>query len=787
MAVDKRISYEDIKDASIEVEGEIPQDVVLNEEVETVDFEEDSTGAMVPSQPELPPVNFNSNLADYLTDQDLDMMSIELLGDIADDKTSREDYYETYVKGLDLLGFKLEERTRPFRGASSVTHPVLAEAVTQFQAQAYRELLPAGGPVKTKIMGTPTPEVEEQADRVKDFMNYQITTVMKDYDPETDQMLFYLPLAGSTFKKIYYDAVLQRAKSEFVPAEDLIVPYHASNLEQAERVTHVIKMNGIELEKKKALGLYRDVELQPYDDTSNVQDKYDQIDGAKATAYKSDEYTLFECHCYLDIPGFEDPNGMKLPYIVTVDEGSGKVLSVYRNYDQQDPLKKKKDYFVHYKFLPGLGFYGYGLIHMIGGLSKTATLALRQLLDAGTLSNLPAGFKTRGLRIRDDDQPLQPGEFRDVDAPGGTIQGSLINLPYKGPDQTLFQLLNFCVGAAKNFVSVADAKIADMGSNNPVGSTIAMLERGSQVMSSIHKRLHYAQKEEFQLLAQVFKLFLPPVYPYATSGGNMMVKVSDFDDRVDVVPVSDPNIFSMAQRVALAQQQLQLAQSNPQIHNLREAYRRMYQALNIQNIDQILPPPPQPTPQDPGTENANSLRSLPIQVFPGQNHKAHIEAHRFFMSSALIKSNPAILGVLQAHISDHISSMVREEVNAQIESNIQGQIQQLGRQLQPQEIQAIQMEAENQIAQKIAEETAKLVVEEQLTIEGAGEDPLLKLKERELELREMEILRKAQEDQDQKELDSMRLMQKDKIDEEKVRISQERNDINAAKVNRNGR
>jgi len=525
------------------------------------------------------------------------------------------------------------------------------------------------------------------------------------------------------------------------------------------------------------------IELQPYDDTSNVQDKYDQIDGAKATAYKSDEYTLFECHCYLDIPGFEDPNGMKLPYIVTVDEGSGKVLSVYRNYDEQDPLKKKKDYFVHYKFLPGLGFYGYGLIHMIGGLSKTATLALRQLLDAGTLSNLPAGFKTRGLRIRDDDQPLQPGEFRDVDAPGGTIQGALMNLPYKGPDQTLFQLLNFCVGAAKNFVSVADAKIADMGSNNPVGSTIAMLERGSQVMSSIHKRLHYAQKEEFQLLAQVFKLFLPPVYPYVTSGGNQTIKVTDFDDRVDVIPVSDPNIFSMAQRVALAQQQLQLAQSAPQIHNIREAYKRMYQALNIQNIDQILPPPSQPQPADPATENANALRSMPLQVFPGQNHKAHIEAHRFFMSSMLIKSNPAILGVFQAHISDHISSMVREQVNTEVEQKIQSQ----GGQLMPPQIQAIQMEAENMIAQKIVEETAKLVAEEAATMEDAGEDPLIKLKERELDLREMDILRRASEDQDQKEIDSMRLMQKDKIDEEKVKISQERNDINAAKIKTNGR
>ena len=506
MAVDNRITTDiNYNEDKVEVEGDPLEIIQPGSEEEVREFVEDAQGNMQPlvDQPN-PEEGHDSNLAIYLSDEQLDSISIELMSSIEDDKTSREDWETQYTKGLDLLGFKYEERSRPFRGASAVTHPVLSEAAVQFQSQAYKELLPANGPVKTSIIGQSNEQLEEQAQRVRDFMNYQITHVMKDYETETDQMLFYLPLAGSAFRKIFYDSTEEKARSQFVPAEDLIVPYGASYLDEAERVTHVIKMNEIELKKKQIFGMYRDVDVRPYNEDDPVQDKYDQLEGVKSKGYTSDMYTLYESHCYLDLPGYEDSDGQKLPYIVTVDESSNKVLSIYRNYEQGDPLRKKKAYFVHYKFLPGLGFYGFGLIHMIGGLSRTATVALRQLLDAGTLSNLPAGFKARGIRIRDDDQPLQPGEFRDVDAPSGTIQGSLINLPYKGPDQTLFALLGFCVDAAKRFVSVADSKIGDasINQNAPVGTTVALMERGTMVMSSIHKRLHNSQKQEFQLLAK---------------------------------------------------------------------------------------------------------------------------------------------------------------------------------------------------------------------------------------------------------------------------------------------
>jgi hypothetical protein len=453
--------------------------------------------------------------------------------------------------------------------------------------------------------------------------------------------------------------------SKFIPSEDLVVNYMATDLETAERVGQIVKMNRNELRKLQNAGFYRDIEVEESDEESKIQAKYDRLEGVERTEYADNAYTLYEIHCNLDIPGFEDKDaktgeetGIELPYVVTIDEGSGKVLSIYRNYKEDDPLKKKIQYFVHYKFLPGLGFYGFGLIHMLGGLSRTATATLRQLIDAGTLSNLPAGFKARGLRIKDDDSPLQPGEFRDVDAPGGDLRQGLLPLPYKGPDQVLFQLLGFCVDAGKRFAAVADMKIAETNTNAPVGTTLAMMEQGAKVMSAIHKRLHYAQKIEFKLLARVFSTSLPGEYPYQVVGGNQTVKQADFDDRIDVVPVSDPNMFSMSQRVAMAQLQLQLAQSNPEQHNLQEAYRRMYLALGVDNIEALLPPPPQPQPTDPGLENSISLLGRPLKAFEGQDHQAHIDAHRAFMSSMLVKSNLPVMSILQAHISEHISLLL---------------------------------------------------------------------------------------------------------------------------------
>ena len=736
---------------------------------------------------------FNANLAELIPDDELESLSGSLVGDYKYDKDARADWLKTYTDGLDLLGFKYEDRTKPFAGATGVTHPLLAETVTQFQAQAYKELLPPEGPIRTQIVGEITPQVEEQSQRVKEFMNYQISYEMEEYDQELDQMLFHLPLAGSAFKKVYYDAVRGRAVSKFVPAEDVVMPYVSTDMESCERVTHVVKIMGNELRKKQVGGMYRDIDVSMSPTEKNIAgEKYDDLDGITSTQ-NAEDIVLLEFHCDLDIPGFEDKNsqtgeatGIKLPYVVTVDEGSGKVLSIYRNYQENDPLRKKIQYFVHYKFLPGLGFYGFGLIHMLGGLSRTATSALRQLIDAGTLSNLPAGFKARGLRVRDDDQPLQPGEFRDVDAPGGAIRESLMLIPYKEPSATLFQLLGFVVEAGRRFASIADNKMGEGSQANPVGTTMAIMERGTKVMNAIHKRLHYAQKVEFKLLSRVFAESLPAEYPYAVRGGNRVIKQQDFDERVDILPVSDPNIFSMSQRVTLAQTQMQMATSNPQMHNMHEAYRRMYEALGVRDIDKILTPVQQPQPEDPGMENSKSLQMMKLQAFQGQNHSAHIDAHQAFMSSSLVKNNPPTMGILQSHISEHISFMAREEVMAKNQQEMQEQAQQFGGQV-PQELQQqFQMEIENQVAERIVKITEKLVAEEQEYLESQNSDPLIDLKQQELNLRSQEIQQnkdiaeqKLDLDVEKLNFEGEKLEQKDKMDKEKIQSQEDQTELRA--------
>ena len=758
MAVDRPINPEN----TVPLTDESPTDVQLVEDIGAEITPTEDGGAIVGAmEEEQIAVDFSTNLAEVLPDNELNSLSSELRQQYEDDKESRSDWIDSYTKGLDLLGFKYNERSQPFQGASGVTHPLLAESVTQFQSQAYKELLPAGGPVKCNIIGDITTEVEAQAQRVKDYMNYLITDEMEDYDPDMDQLLFYLPLAGSSFKKVYYDADLARPVAKFVPAEDLVVPYLSTDLDTCERVTHIVKMTSNDLRKAQFAGFYRDVELNdPYEEESKTQEKYNDIQGETKPA-NTDIYTLLEIHCDLDIPGFEDmdqgePTGIKIPYIVTIEEGSGKVLSIYRNYRQDDPTKRKTEYFIHYKFLPGLGFYGFGLIHMLGGLSRTATAALRQLIDAGTLSNLPAGFKARGLRIRDDDNPIQPGEFRDVDAPSGDLRNGLLPLPYKGPDQTLFALLGFVVDAGRRFAAVADAKLGEGSQANPVGTTMALLEQGSKVMSAIHKRLHYAQKKEFRILARIIAEFLPPEYPYMVAGGNRQIKQTDFDNRVDILPVSDPTIFSMSQRITLAQTQLQLAQSNPQIHNLYEAYRRMYESMGVQQIDQILPPPQQPQPMDPAMENSQVLMQTPLQAFPQQDHIAHIEAHRAFMSSYLVKNTPNIMALLQSHISQHISFVARQEIEAKNAPIFQQQAAQFGGQLPPQLLQQFQTQNEREIAQRIRELTEEMVAEEQEYLEGMTKDPLVTLKKEELGLRAEELELRAQKDGEKQALEEQK-------------------------------
>ena len=782
MAIDRRITG--AEEPSLEMESvniETP-----DMDVEAVEMQEDGSAIVNPTS-DVPELSFDSNLADFVDEDDLGIISSELIADYKSDQGSRDEWFQSYRKGLNLLGFKYEERPMPFAGSSGVTHPLLSESVTQFQAQAYKELLPAGGPVRTEILGTPDPEKEQQSQRVRDYMNYQIMHVMEEFDPELDQMLFYLPLTGSTFKKVYFDTTLGRAVSKFVASEDLVVPYMATDLETAERVTHILRRTENEVRKMQVIGMYRDVDIDPYKDESRIQETKDRIEGIEDDGYKNDNYTLLEIHCDLDLPGFEDEDGIKLPYIVTIDEGSQKILSIYRNYEENDVFKKKKQYFVHYKFLPGLGFYGFGLIHMLGGLSRTATSALRQLIDAGTLSNLPAGFKARGLRIKDDDNPLQPGEFRDVDAPSGDLRQGLLPLPYKEPSQTLFQLLGFVVQAGQRFATIADQKISDAGgAGAPVGTTMAIMERGTRVMSAIHKRMHYAQRIEFKLLAKVFKDYTEPFYPYDV-GKDVVpsVKQADFDDRIDIIPVSDPNIFSMSQRVTLAQTQLQLAQADPQSHNMYEAYKRMYQALGVHDIQAILPTPEPAAPKDPGLENADALMVKKLTAFRGQDHQAHIDAHRTFMSSILIRNNPNVTTLLQAHVMEHISLLAREQIEAQNAEQIQKIAQQYGGEIPPELQRQFQEEVEKQIAVRITEFIEEMFVEEQQSLEGQGEDPLVALKQQEINIRAQDLQRKIEKDEadigiDQQRIDADAQQHQDKIDSQED-IAQLRANVNLTK------
>ena len=694
--------------------------------------------------------DFYANLAEELPERELGRIAGELLGEFDANKASRQDWEEAYANGLELLGFTYEERTQPFRGASGVTHPLLAEAATQFQAQAFNELLPPSGPVRTVVMGSETREKVAQAQRVKTFMNYYITNVMEEYTPDMDQMLFYLPLAGSTFKKTYYDETLGRAVSKFVPSENLVVPYETSDLETSPNITQVVRMSLNDLRKNQVAGFYRDVEVSPAQrELSGVTEEIDRIEGFEPSQVDYD-CTLLECHVDLDLDGYEDldedgePTGIKIPYIVTLSQDNGEVLAIRRNYREDDELKRKIQYFTHYKFLPGFGFYGLGLIHTIGGLSRTATAALRQLIDAGTLSNLPAGFKARGLRIRDDDDPLQPGEFRDVDAPGGAIRDSLMPLPFKGPDQTLFNLLGFVVQAGQRFATITDLRVGEGNEQAAVGTTMAMMEQGSRVMSAVHKRLHYAMRQEFKILARVMSESLPQEYPYSVAGDDQSIMAKDFDDRVDVIPVSNPNVFSQAQRIMLAQSKLQLAAQAPELHNMHEVFRDMYEALGVTDVDRLMKSIPAeiPEPLDPAQENINALDMLPLKAFEGQNHQAHITAHLVFGSSGMVGQMPMVATSLQKHVMEHVQIAAREQAKMQYMQ----QVQQTG---QPaSEDQMLQLE---QLTAQFIAEGMQQVKQLSGQLSGAGApDPIVQLKEQELQL-------KAQADQADNQIDQAKI------------------------------
>ena len=708
-------------------------------------------------------ISFGENIAEILDEATRGELASKITSYYHDDLDSRQDWYETFRDGLDLLGIKTNTRSEPFEGASGVYHPLLAEAVTHFQAQTYRELLPAGGPVDTQVMGVTSDPKLEQANRVKNFMNYQLTYKMEEYDPEMDQMLFYLPLAGSAFKKSYYDPSVGRAVSRFVKAEDLVVPYTTNDLVTASRITHVIRMTENDLKKLQLSGFYRDVSMgsPSYIKQNDLQDKIDELEGVDRTG-GDDEYTLLEVHGEFDLEGFEDkdendePTGLALPYIITICLDTNEVLSIRQNYDPTDPMRRKVEYFTHYKFLPGLGFYGFGLIHMIGGVTKSATAILRQLIDAGTLSNLPAGFKSRGLNIQRSDDPIQPGEWRDVDTPGGVIRDSFLPLPYKEPSGTLAQLLGLLVESGQKFAAVMDQGTGDGNQNAPVGTTVAMLEKGQKVISAIHKRLHYAQRSEFKILKRIFGEVLPQEYPYQVQGAQQSVFREDFTDNVDVIPVSDPNIFSTTQRIILAQTQLQMAQSAPQLHNMREAFRKMYLALNIRDIDDLLLPEFEPTPKDPVQENMDALMNVPLKAFIQQNHDAHIQAHMAFMQNPQMQQNPQAMSALQAHIQEHIALKYR----VQMEQILAQQGIQLPQPGPDGQMPQLPPEMESQIAMAAAQATQQITGQEQALAQAMAaqqQDPQREMFQEQMNLEYEKLSQKDRDSQRKTDLELEKL------------------------------
>ena len=749
-------------------------------------------------------IEHDSNLAEYLDEEVLKEISMDLRASFEDDLQSRDAWEETYTKGLDLLGVGSTDRSVPFEGASGVTHPLIAESVTQFQAQAYKELLPSGGPVKTKVIGLSNPETEGQATRVKNFMNYLIMEKMEEFDPDMDQMLFYLPLSGSTFKKVYYDEAKGRPVSKFVAAQDVVVPYTATDLVTAPRISHVLKMTDNEVRKLQVGGMYRDIELGESGDNEedSVEQKVDELQGISRT-YKDEIRNILEIHSVMEIEGFEDKDeqgeltGIKLPYIVTIDRSKGDVLAIRKNYAEKDPLKQTIPYFVHYKFMPGLGFYGFGLTHMIGGLGRAATSILRQLIDAGTLANLPAGFKARGVRVRNSDDPLQPGEWRDIDVPGGDIRSAITPLPYKEPSATLAQLLAALIEGGRRFLSVADQEANNMGGQAPVGTTVAMLERGMKVMSAIHKRLHYGQKNEFRILARIVAENLPPSYPYQVAGASPEIKQQDFDGRVDIIPVSDPNIFSMAQRVALAQSQLQLAQSNPEMHNMHASYQRMYQALEVQNIDEILPPIPEPQPMDPAIENARALSGQLLQAFPDQNHDAHIMAHMIFMKTPLVQTSPQIMGTFYAHLQEHLNFKATNQAIQEAQEIMQ-QVQLLAQSggISPeqaqQEITDIQagLDDPSALANYVAEISAKMmgeIISELIPPPNDPmADPLVQIRMQELQIKRDDVEKDNEIDKARLLMEAAKMEQRSATDAARLEVQEEiaedRTEVNRERI-----
>ena len=769
------------------VDGTVEQDAeeeitVAIENPESVAIETDDGGMIIdfdPNSKDVGESEFDSNLAEFMDDDDLNELGNELISAYNGDKESRSDWEETYTKGLDQLGLKIEERTTPWAGACGVFHPMLSEAVIRFQSQSITEMFPAQGPVRTKIVGKITSAKEKQSQRVEDYLNYLLTHEMSEYRTETEKMLFSLPLAGSAFRKVYFDPSLDRPSSIFVPAEDVVVNYGASDLETCERATHVMRKSSNSVRKMQVNGFYRDIDIPDGSDNStDISKKYNEITGETDTYNYDNTHTILEMQVDLDLKGYEDTNqsgeetGIAIPYVVTIDYPSGMILSIRRNYFEDDAKKLRRMHFVHYQYLPGLGFYGFGLIHMVGGLAKSATSILRQLVDAGTLSNLPGGLKARGLRIKGDDTPIMPGEFRDVDVPGGAIRDNITFLPYKEPSGTLYSLLQNIVEEGRRFASISDMKISDMNNQAPVGTTLALMERNQKVMSAVQARLHASMKKEFDILVGIVRDFTDPAYPYETDEEEF-IKAEDFDNRVDVLPVSDPNAATMAQRIMQYQAAMQLAQSSPDMYNLPELHRQMLEVLGINDVDDIIPDGNDIKPVDPVTAVQNLINGKPVKAFVQQDHEAHISVVASAQQNPEIMSTverspnaQGILAAASAYVNEHLTMKYRKEVEAE-----------MGVELPP-EGEPLPADVEKRISSLVAE-AAKRVLgtsqqrAEQERIEQQQQDPLIIAKEREVAIKEQEAMRRAEEGQARLQLDASKAANRDAIERERIKAQTE--------------
>jgi len=765
------------------IEQESDEEVVIEiENPESVSIDTDDGGMIIdfdPNARETGNEEFDSNLAEFIDDQVLKELGSDLISSFNGDKDSRSDWEETYTKGLDQLGLKIEERTQPWAGACGVFHPMLSEAVIRFQSQSITEMFPAQGPVRTKIVGKVTEEKEKQSQRVEDYLNYLLTYEMSEYRTETEKMLFSLPLAGSAFRKVYFDPSLDRPSSIFVPAEDVVVNYGASDLETCERATHVMRKSSNAVKKMQVNGFYKDIKIPDgSQNTSDINKKYNELTGESDTYNYDKSHTILEMQVDLDLEGFEDTNesgeetGIAIPYVVTIDFPSGIVLSIRRNYYEDDPKKIRRMHFVHYQYLPGLGFYGFGLIHMVGGLAKSATSILRQLVDAGTLSNLPGGLKARGLRIKGDDTPIMPGEFRDVDVPGGAIRDNITFLPYKEPSGTLYQLLQNIVEEGRRFASISDMKVSDMNSQAPVGTTLALLERNQKVMSAVQARLHASMRKEFDILVGIVKDFTEPEYPYETDEEES-IKTEDFDNRIDVLPVSDPNAATMAQRIMQYQAAMQLAQTSPDMYNLPELHRQMLNVLGIEDVQDIIPDTDNVQPVDPVTAVQNIINGIPVQAFIEQDHEAHIavvaSAQQNPEMQALIEQSPnapSILAAGSAYVNEHLTMKYKKEVERE-----------MGVELQP-EGEPLPADVEKRISSLVAEAAERVLgtaqnKAAQERIAEQQKDPLIMAKEREMAIKEGELQRKTAEDQARLQLDSSKAASRDEIERERLKSQNE--------------